>query len=388
MTLWKYIFPSLSRMFSSTPISYLYQHIIILFSRYGPYQLSPRKCFRIVLALSCSTSSLIQKIGSQKKIKISLSALPADVLELPKKGIPGNQMNFSFGCTHPVWSQGNQDCIIFQELQDGNSWDLHVELLLFIVIELAFGLMDLQEFENDVLVDVMSDWFLYLLHVEVKLLFGPSWVMGKGLEDLFDQFLRFYLLQEVRDHLIDQVGNDISVLIFPFNPEVQLDILARRDDNLLHLNFWWNNHCGFWRFLFWAGIMLIHSHVLKGWFSGLFKVHLICWDGFLSALGEAGRKADRVREVGWHLHAVHPLVWYLVKVSAVIGHFDERVEIVVVHLNKSTFTFVFLWSFEFVLIILVYNILISIKAGDGSSHFNFLGQFCLQHFFFSSFLDI
>ena len=69
--------------------------------------------------------------------------------------------------------------------------------------------------------------------------------MGKGLEDLFDQLLRFYLLQEVGDHLIDQVGHDISVLIFPFNPEVQLDILARRDDNLLHLNFWWNNHFGF-----------------------------------------------------------------------------------------------------------------------------------------------
>ena len=80
--------------------------------------------------------------------------------------------------------------------------------------------------------------------------------------------------------------------------------------------------------------MLIYSHVLKGRFSGLFKVHLICGDGFLSALGEAGRKADRVREVGWHLHAFHSLVWNLIKVSAVVGDFDERIEIVVVHLNK------------------------------------------------------
>ena len=67
--------------------------------------------------------------------------------------------------------------------------------------------------------------------------------MRKGIEDPFYQFLGFYLLENVGYHLIDEIWNDISILIFPLNPELKFDILAHRKRSLLDLNFLRWDHC-------------------------------------------------------------------------------------------------------------------------------------------------
>lgn len=86
--------------------------------------------------------------------------------------------------------------------------------------------MDLHELQNDVLVDVVSDGFFDLLHVEIELLLGPGSLMGKGCEDLVDKFLRFYLLQEVGDHLVDEIRHNVSILIFPLDSEIKLHLFV------------------------------------------------------------------------------------------------------------------------------------------------------------------
>jgi hypothetical protein len=129
--------------------------------------------------------------------------LPANLHELIKKSFSGNQVNFSFGLAHSVGSQGDEDSIVLQELYDGNPRHLHVEELLIVIVELALRLVDFHELENHILVDVVSDRLFYLLHVEIKLLLGPGSLVGKSCEELVDEFLRFYLLEEVGDHLVD-----------------------------------------------------------------------------------------------------------------------------------------------------------------------------------------
>ena len=166
--------------------------------------------------------------------------------------------------------------------------------------------------------------------------------MRKGIEDPFYQFLWFYLLQKIRYHLVDEVGNNVSILIFPVYPELKFDILAHRKRSLLDLNFLRCDHGWFWKFLFWAGVMLSHLYLLRSWFSLIFKGHL-SWskEWFCSGL-KRWVDIGVSREIWGHLDVVNVLSWDLVKVSAVIGDFDERIEVIVVHLNKSMFTIVFL----------------------------------------------
>lgn len=58
--------------------------------------------------------------------------------------------------------------------------------MLFVIIQLAFRLMDLKEFFDDILVDVVGYRFFNFLHVKIEFLFSPVGVMGQMVEDTLD----------------------------------------------------------------------------------------------------------------------------------------------------------------------------------------------------------
>lgn len=105
-------------------------------------------------------------------------------------------MSLSLCLTHAGRCEGDDDGIIPKECDDSDAAELHVELLLLLLVDLALGLMHLEEILDYRLVHVVTDRVLDLLHVEVKLVGSPRGLVAVVVEQLVDQFLGFILLEE------------------------------------------------------------------------------------------------------------------------------------------------------------------------------------------------
>jgi hypothetical protein len=98
-----------------------------------------------------------------------MGSVPRQLQELPEKGISSNEMCLPLGLTHACGEEGDDDGIIGEEGDDGDAAQLHVELLFLLEVDLALGLVHLEEVLDDGLVDVVADGVLDLLHVEIEL---------------------------------------------------------------------------------------------------------------------------------------------------------------------------------------------------------------------------
>lgn len=118
-----------------------------------------------------------------------MGSVPGQFQELPKKRIPRDEMGLPLGLAHARRGEGDDDGIIAEEGHDGDATQLHVELLFLLKVDLALGLVDLEEVLDDGLVDVVTDGVLDLLHVEIKLVGSAGRRVGVVVEELADQFL-------------------------------------------------------------------------------------------------------------------------------------------------------------------------------------------------------
>lgn len=66
-------------------------------------------------------------------------------------------MDLSFGLAHAVGGEGDEHCIVLEEVHDSYPADLHIEELLVVVVEFAFGLMYFQEAGEYIFVEVVRD---------------------------------------------------------------------------------------------------------------------------------------------------------------------------------------------------------------------------------------
>ena len=251
-------------------------------------------------------------------------------------------MNFSFGLTHPVRSKRNQDSIIIKESNDGNPWNLHVKFLFIVTVKLTLRLMNLQELQDDILIDIVSNWFLDLFHVEIEPFNCPGWVMRQRIEHLLDHFLRFYFFHQERNHLIDKVWNYISVLIFPFNSEIQPHVFTwRRSYRGKASSLFRFFHLDFFNFFRLDDLILdkpYFSHIglrslINSWRSWVIRFISNCEIPWLFWRQNC--------DVVLHLCILIGLRRKLVKVRAIVWGINERVVIVVVDLNKLIFTIAF-----------------------------------------------
>lgn len=74
-------------------------------------------------------------------------------------------MGLPLGLAHAGGCERDDDGIIPEEGDDGDAAELHIELLLLLLVDLALGLVDLEEVLDHGLVDVVTDGVLDLLHV-------------------------------------------------------------------------------------------------------------------------------------------------------------------------------------------------------------------------------
>lgn len=104
-------------------------------------------------------------------------------------------MGLPLGLAHASGGERDDDGIIGEEGHDGDAAQLHVELLFFLEVNLALGLVDLEEVLDDRLVDVVTYGVFDLLHVEVELVGRAGGRVGVEVEEFFDQFLWLVFLE-------------------------------------------------------------------------------------------------------------------------------------------------------------------------------------------------
>ncbi len=104
-----------------------------------------------------------------------MGSVSGQLQEFPEEGISSNEMGLPLGFTHACGDEGDDDSITRQEGDDGDTAHLHVELLFLLKVDLAFGLMYLEEVLDDGLVDIVADGVLDLLHVEIELVWRTDW---------------------------------------------------------------------------------------------------------------------------------------------------------------------------------------------------------------------
>jgi hypothetical protein len=105
-------------------------------------------------------------------------------------------VSLPLGLTHSGRGEGNDDGIAPEEGEDGDPADLHVELLLLLLVDFAFGFVNLKEVLDHGLIDVMADGVFDFLHVMVEFGGSPRGIMGVVAEELADQSLRLVLFEE------------------------------------------------------------------------------------------------------------------------------------------------------------------------------------------------
>jgi hypothetical protein len=140
--------------------------------------------------------------------------------ELPEEGIPGDEVRLALGLAHAGGGEGDDDGVVAEEGDDGDAAQLHVELLLLLLVDLALRLVHLEEVLDHRLVHVVADRVLDLLHVEVELVLGPPRRVRVVVEQLTHQPLGLVLLEQEGHHLVHQVGHDVPVFIFPFSSKI------------------------------------------------------------------------------------------------------------------------------------------------------------------------
>ena len=108
------------------------------------------------------------------KYKISIVACVGELQKLLEERLPSDEVVHAFGLTHACGSQRDDDGVVLEEGDDGDAAKFHVELLLLEGIDLALGLVHLEEVLDDRLVHVVTDGVLDLLHVEIELADGAG----------------------------------------------------------------------------------------------------------------------------------------------------------------------------------------------------------------------
>lgn len=133
-------------------------------------------------------------------------------------------MNHPLSLAHTFGGQRNQGNLIPQKGEVHYPADLHVELLLLEGVELAVGLVYLQKLKEDRFVYVMGDRFPDLFDVLEVSGDGAGGVMWQDGEESFDESGRFAWLEQVGDHLVDEIGNNVSILVLPLDSVPQLHL--------------------------------------------------------------------------------------------------------------------------------------------------------------------
>lgn len=88
---------------------------------------------------------------SEEKMKCKISVVPlvGELQELLEKRLPSNQMGLPFGLAHAGGGERDDDGIVSEEGDDGDTAKLHVELLILEGVYLALGLVHLEEGLDD-----------------------------------------------------------------------------------------------------------------------------------------------------------------------------------------------------------------------------------------------
>ena len=81
--------------------------------------------------------------------------------------------------------------------------------------------MDLQELEEDRFVHVVGNRFPDLFNVLEVSVGGADGGMRQDGEEPLDEPGGFAGLEQVGDHLVDEIGNDVSILVLPIDPILQ-----------------------------------------------------------------------------------------------------------------------------------------------------------------------
>jgi hypothetical protein len=152
---------------------------------------------------------------------ISIRRIPTNMEELAGEGLPGDEVDLALGLAHAFGGEGDEAHLVAQEGEDERAAGLHVEELLPERVELAVGLVDLQEAQEDGLVDEVRDRVADLPRVLVE----PARRAVGGVRQPGQQHLqhraRLARLQQVGQHLVQDVGHDVSILVLPLHPVVQ-----------------------------------------------------------------------------------------------------------------------------------------------------------------------
>ena len=133
-------------------------------------------------------------------------------------------MDPSLSLTHTFGSERNQGNLVPEKRKIHYPAHLHVELLLLERVQFAVGLVDLQELQEDRFVHVVGNRFPDLFNVLEVSGDGADGGMGQGGEEPLDEFGGFAGLEQVGDHLVDEIGNDVSILVLPLYSEAQLHL--------------------------------------------------------------------------------------------------------------------------------------------------------------------
>ena len=108
------------------------------------------------------------------KCKKSIEPIVGELQKLLEECLSSDKVGHAFGLTHACGCQRDDDGVVLEEGDDGDAAKFHVKLLLLHGIDLALGLVHLEEVLDDRLVHIVTDGVLDLLHVEIELADGAG----------------------------------------------------------------------------------------------------------------------------------------------------------------------------------------------------------------------
>lgn len=147
---------------------------------------------------------------------ISVDDLLKKLLHSLKQSSSGNEMCPPFLLAHPVRCERDQYRLSLEEIVDSYPTYFQIEQLFLLGVNLAFRLLNSSNGWEFVLIDVVPHWRLHSFHITVVFWNCPFLLMSVFLEQFHNQPLWFVLLFNEWQHLIHNVRNDVSILIFPF----------------------------------------------------------------------------------------------------------------------------------------------------------------------------
>lgn len=72
-----------------------------------------------------------------------------EVQKLSEEGLPSDEVGLPLGLAHARGGERDDDGVVPEEGDDGDAAELHVELLLLLLVDLALRLVDLEEVLDD-----------------------------------------------------------------------------------------------------------------------------------------------------------------------------------------------------------------------------------------------